>query len=79
MDSHLGKEKAKLCWEQSFGQHIGEVVLGSNVECLQGSTLNLFSHEVAIYLYMLSSLMKNWISYNMESSLIVTKQHSRFG
>ena len=66
----------KLLIPECLSKEIHNLVSSRYMEGLDHSSLNFFSDEVAVYFYVLCSVVENWICSNTNSCLAITVKGS---
>lgn len=62
---------------KGLGKYVSQLMLSSDWKEFDKALIDLVTHEVAVYLNMLRSFVKNWVVGNVYSGLVVTKNECR--
>ena len=75
--SQLASKIFELFRGKSLSEHICQLESWRDVLSAYKTIIQLLLNEMSVYLYMLYSVMLNWIVHNTDGELIITRQSHR--
>ncbi|KAL2247407.1 UNVERIFIED_CONTAM: hypothetical protein Sindi_2593000 [Sesamum indicum] len=75
--SHLGQQIAKYRGREEFSEQICKLAAIGNMRRQKETSLETIPNQMAIDFEVLGGFVENWISHNVQGSLVVTVKRNR--